>query len=51
MTLLNYVAAVVVAVLAFSGGFYLGVVHGAPAWLDWAAEERRKRRGETGDQP
>lgn len=24
-------------------GFYVGVAYGAPAWLDWAAEQRRKR--------
>jgi len=29
---------------AFVGGFYLGVVYGAPAWRDWARDEHAKRQ-------
>jgi hypothetical protein len=33
------------AILGLAVGFYLGVAYGAPAWLDWAAEQRKRREG------
>lgn len=30
--------------VSFFFGFYLGVVHGANAWREWAVEQRRKRK-------
>lgn len=33
----------------FMWGYYLGIVHGAPAWRLWALEQQAKRNASTLD--
>jgi hypothetical protein len=39
-----WMAIVATAVVMFFVGFYCGVSYGAPAWLDLAASEAKKRK-------